>query len=296
MTALVLVTGASGVLGQKVLSALSERGWRTRALVHRRPVASADERVTGDIENSSTLRAAVSGIDAIVHLAAVTHARNPRRYERANVDGTRNLVDAARAGGTGRFLYVSSRAVDESGGAYSRSKAAAERIVQVSGLDATIVRLPEVYGAGSREGLDRMIASARAGRPIPVVGSGSEVVYPVHVDDAVAALVAALPRGVASGKTYTLAAEPISLADFARACALEAGSGSRVVHIPSRVIGLLAFVSRFAPLPLYPDQLARLRAPKPPASEEAARELGFRPRPLTLGELVRRGQRSAASR
>jgi NADH dehydrogenase len=281
MSRFVLVTGAAGGLGGPLLRALRGRGWRVRCLVHRRPVPLADEAVSGSLEDERSLHEAAAGVDAVLHLAARTHARHPRAYRESNVAGTRRLLAAAHAAGVGRFVHVSTRAIDESGGAYSRSKAEAERLVSAFDMATTIVRLPEVFGTGSREGVDDIIERARKRAPIPVVGSGEDVVCPIHVDDAVDALAAALDAPAAIGRTYTLAGECLTTRRFAETCAQVLGGRSRVVGVPVAALRILSLASRIFPLPLYPDQLARLRAPKPAPSRDAKADLGFAPRPIS---------------
>jgi nucleoside-diphosphate-sugar epimerase len=279
----VLVTGAAGGIGRALMPALRSRRWRVRCLVHRRPVADADEVVTGDLADSASLEPAVAGADAILHLAARTHARREADYAEANVEGTRRLLDAAAAARVGRFVQVSTRAIDASGGAYSRSKRAAEGLVEASGLVWTIVRLPEVYGADSAEGVDDVIARGRRGAPIAVVGRGEDVVCPIHVDDAVGALAAALAAPAAAGKVYTLAGECLTMRELADVSAQTFGQRSRIVSVPTPVLRLVSHVARVVALPLYPDQLDRLRAPKPPGSPEARVDLGFAPCALADG-------------
>jgi nucleoside-diphosphate-sugar epimerase len=276
VTRTVLVTGAAGGLGRALIPELRSRGWRVRALVHRRAVAAADEQVEGDLADADTLRRAASGVDAVLHLAARTHARRAVDYMEANVEGTRRLLDARIA----RFVHVSSRAIGEGGGAYSDSKRDAERLVERSDGEWTIVRLPEVYGAGSSEGVDRIIDAARRGGTIPLVGGGADEVCPVHVDDVTAALAAALDAR--AGRVYTLAGECMTTRAFAEACIQEFGGG-RIVPVPVSAIRALGLAARVMPLPLYPDQLARLRAPKPAATPEAGPDLGFAPRGIREG-------------
>jgi nucleoside-diphosphate-sugar epimerase len=285
MSTRVLVTGAAGKLGSAAVPALLAAGLAVRALVHVRPVHVPDgvETATADLVTGEGLERALDGADVVLHLAAVTHARRKRTYEAVNVSGTRSLVEAARASGVRRLVHVSTRAIDRSGGWYSSSKATAEEIVGRSGLEAVIVRLPEIYGLGGHEGIDEIVTRARLGRVIPVVGRGQSLVCPVHVDDAVAALVAAIRSADAAGRTYTLAGECLTLDALTRRCAAAAGGRSRVIHVPEAVVAVLGAAARVAPLPLVPDQLARLRAPKPPVSEEASRDLGFSPRPLSTG-------------
>jgi nucleoside-diphosphate-sugar epimerase len=276
----VLVTGASGGIGRALLSALRGAGWTTRCLVHRRPVDHADELVPGDLRDVESLTGAVLGANAIIHLAATTHARTTSAYDRVNVEGTRALVRAAEAAAVGRFLHVSTRAISPEGGAYSRSKLRAEDVVRSSGIEHVIVRLPEVYGLGGSEGVDDIIRRAQRGSAIPVVGSGSDEICPVHADDVIPALVAALVSSSAANRTYTLAGECMSAREFAERCNAAFGSRSRIVGVPRLVVSAAAVGSRILPLPIFPDQVARLRAPKPGISPEVCEHLGFEPQAL----------------
>jgi nucleoside-diphosphate-sugar epimerase len=280
----ILVTGASSAIGSRVVEQLRGRGRPVRCLVRRRTVANVDELVRGDLGDGSTLDAAVQGAEVVLHLAAVTHARRPRHYVETNVIGTKRLLDASARHGVHRFVYVSTRAVSEAGGAYSASKHRAEHAVREAPVEHTIVRLSEMYGGAGAEGIDRIVSRARRGAAIPVVGDGADRVCPMHVDDAVAALVGAVAAPVASGRTYTLGGECMTTREFAEACARAFSSECRLRPVPVTAVAALGLLGRVLPLPIYPDQLARLRAAdKPPVSPEAERELGFRTRPLAEG-------------
>jgi nucleoside-diphosphate-sugar epimerase len=280
---LILVTGAAGKLGGVACRALQVRGWRVRALRHEREPVVYDELIDGSLEDLEALIAATRGAEAVLHLAAATHARRSALYERVNVSGTANLVEALRQGGTGRLVLVSTRSIAASGGSYSNSKSEAERIVRSSGVHYTIVRLPEVYGVGGSEGVDRLISLARSGRRIPLVAADSAELCPTHVDDVVAALVRAADGPKSEHKTYTLAGECMTPRQFARICVETFGSASSIVDVPIPAVRLLATLSRFLPIPVYPDQLARLLAPKPEPSPDALQDLGFSPRSVRVG-------------
>ena len=200
MAAPILVTGASSAIGARVVEQLRGQSRPVRCLVRRRPVANVDECVQGDLAESSTLDAAVEGAEVVLHLAAVTHARRPRDYVETNVDGTQRLLDAAARHGVRRFVHVSTRAVSDAGGAYSVSKHMAEHAVRDARVEHTIVRLSEMYGGAGAEGIDQVVARARRGAAIPVVGDGADRVCPMHVDDAVAALAGAVAVPAASGR------------------------------------------------------------------------------------------------
>jgi NADH dehydrogenase len=288
----VLVTGASGVVGERLSRMLMESGWNVRGLVHRRPVRYSDERIQASLEDAEALARAVRGADAVVHLAAVTHARRPGAYFRTNVDGTRNLLSVAAEVGVARFVYVSTRAIDTSGGAYSASKAEAEALVANAGIDFVIVRLPEIYGTSGNEGVERIVEQARSGSWIPIVAADQQV-CPLHVDDAVAACAGALEARELPMRTMTLGGECLTLREFAAAAAAAFGGRSRIVEIPTVAVRVASLVARVAPLPLVPDQLTRLKARKPLPTAEAPAWLGFSPTSLADG-LARLGGRSTS--
>jgi nucleoside-diphosphate-sugar epimerase len=278
----VFVTGAAGSLGQRLLPVLQAAGWRTRCLIHRRPVPGADENVDGDLADPESLHGALAGVEAVLHLAALTHARNPKRYDAVNVAGTLALLASTPASVT-RFVLVSSRAVSPEGGAYSRSKLAAEAAVRATGHPWVVVRLPEVYGAGKSEGVDDMIGRAMRGSPIVIVGRGDQELCPVHADDALPALVASLTAPAAVHETYTLAGDCMTVREFAEHTRDAIGSRSRIVAVPRGLVAVLGELARVVPLPMYPDQLARLSALKPRSAGDPARDLGFSSRPLDVG-------------
>ena len=111
----VLLTGATGFVGSHAAEAFVRAGCRVRALI-RSPSRAAVlgelpvERVPGSLEDEAALRAAVAGVDVVVHLAALTHARSAEEYAAANVAGTRRLLEAARRAGVRRLVYLSSLA------------------------------------------------------------------------------------------------------------------------------------------------------------------------------------------
>jgi nucleoside-diphosphate-sugar epimerase len=145
--------------------------------------------------------------------------------------------------------------------------------------------LPEVYGAGSPEGVDRMIDLARRGATIPLVGRGDDLLCPAHVDDVVEACARALEAPEAVRRIYTLAGPCITMREFANTAASVFGQQARILQVPVPAVAVLARAARLLPIGLYPDQLERLRAPKPPASPEAEAHLAFRPRSLREGLL-----------
>src|SRR4051794_26172528 len=160
----VLLTGATGLVGSRLLPRLAEAGFDCRALVRRAvdlpPNTSA---VPGDLGDPGSLREAVEGIEAVVHLAALFRTSDEDAIWRANRDGTRHLIDAVKAyAPQARFVMASTGNVYDADAprpgredddtaptaAYPASKVAAEALVRESGLTWAILRLPFVYGDG----------------------------------------------------------------------------------------------------------------------------------------------------
>lgn len=186
----VFLTGASGFIGARLLPALRARGHEVVALV--RGDAPKDETagpgavryLRGDLEDPASFRSALGGVDVVVHAAAVTGKAAPRRYVAVNVDGTRELLQAARTAGVRRFLFVSSVAAtlpDQRGYPYARSKAAAEALVRNAGMGSLIVRPTIVLGPGSPA--SAAIRKLATGARMKVFGTGQVALQPIHVDD-----------------------------------------------------------------------------------------------------------------
>ncbi len=220
----VLLTGGSGFLGSFTAEQLAAGGHVVRALVRPRSDKRLLEKLRGvelapgAVENRASLTAAVSGVDAIVHVAGIVKARRPEDFFQVNAQGTRNLLDAALAQGVGRFVYVSSlSAVGPSlDGSpvrddaeprpvthYGRSKLEAERAVLAAKdkLHVTVLRPPLIYGPRDRETL-AFFTSIRNG-VLPMTGDGRNTLSVIYVKDCAAAIVRALEaKNAPSGRAY----------------------------------------------------------------------------------------------
>lgn len=182
------VTGGTGFVGSHLIDAALVAGHSVLALTRRpqqpRPGLSWIE---GSLSDTAALKQLIDETDAVIHVAGVLKARDAAGFEQGNVSGTLAVLAAATAGGTTRFVHVSSLAAREPQlSLYGASKAQAEKLVEESGLDWIIVRPPAVYGPGDKETLD-LFKMARGGRIyMPPAGRLSLL----HVDDLARLLVA----------------------------------------------------------------------------------------------------------
>jgi nucleoside-diphosphate-sugar epimerase len=245
----VVVTGAAGFLGQAVVPALRARGHDVLAL---------DRAALGDIGGSTDWSAHLAGRDAVVHLAALAHARHvsEARLRAVNVDGAIALGKAAAAAGA-RMLQMSTvkvlgeetsqRPFDDSSphaphGAYASAKAAAETGLRaVPGLSLTLLRPPLVYGPGVKANFLALLRAVAHGWPLPLAGIANRrsFVYVGNLADAVARCV---ETPMVGGKAYGVTdGAPLSTPELCRALSNALGRPSRLFRLPR---ALLEFAPR----------------------------------------------------
>ncbi|MDD1383832.1 NAD-dependent epimerase/dehydratase family protein [Curtobacterium poinsettiae] len=255
----VLVTGASGFLGQATAAAVRDAGHEVRTFQRRPSGVAGVQDVAGTMTDDAALPRAVDGVDAVVHLAAkVSLAGDSADFARVNVDGTRSLLRAARAAGVARFVFVSSPSVAHTGsslvgadagpaepsrarGDYARTKAAAELLA----LDAdapdfavVAVRPHLVWGPGDTQLVGRIVERARAGR-LPLLDSGAALIDTLYVDNAATAMVAALEHATddgVHGNAYVVTnGEPRPVADLLAGICTASGVRPPQWHVPAAV-------------------------------------------------------------
>lgn len=189
----IAITGGTGFVGQALIDRADADGVLVQALA-RKPQAGRDgiEWIAGDLADRDALARLVKGVEAVIHVAGLTNAPNPAAFEAANVAGTLAVIEAARAAGVPRLVFVSSLSAREPGlSAYGASKARAERVVKASGLDWTIVRPPTVYGPRDKDVFELFRAAKWGVVPTPKEGRSSII----HVDDLARLLLALVPGG-----------------------------------------------------------------------------------------------------
>jgi dihydroflavonol-4-reductase len=309
----VLVTGASGFLGSHVARLLAERGERVRVLL--RPTSQtrllegmAVERVSGDLRDPDSLDKALTGVSTVYHVAADYRlwARDPREIYESNVQGTRNLLEAARRANVEKFVYTSTvgtvavpregvlpdegivTSIDEMIGAYKRSKWLAEqeaRKAAAAGLPVIIVNPTTPVGPGDAKPTPtgRIIVDFLNGRMPAYVDTGLNF---VPVEDAAAGHLLAAERG-RIGERYILGGENLALRQALEILSQVSGRPAPRLRVP-HVLALGAayadaalsrLIGREPQIPLEGVRMARHSMFV--NAEKARAELGFSPGSLT---------------
>ena len=307
-----LVTGASGFLGSHVARLLAERGDVVRLFVRsssseRMLEGISADRVVGDLRDAASVSRAVAGVHTVYHVAADYRlwARHSREIYESNVEGTKNLLKAARRAGVARFIYTSTVATvavhrkgplpDESTvtsladmiGVYKKSKWLAEQEVlgaAASGFPVVIVNPTSPVGPGDAKPTPtgRIIVDFLKGRMPAYVDTGLNF---VSVEDAAAGHLLAAERGRV-GERYILGGENLTLKSVLDILARISGGTAPKVRLPHILAlaagyadaGLSFLMGREPRIPIDGVRMARHRMFV--NTEKARRELGFAPGPV----------------
>ena len=287
----VCVTGATGFIGEAVVRRLLAGGDEVAAFARKPPPANGAALLprAGDIRDAAAVDAALEGAAALVHLAAVTSTGSHDRDASfaVNVEGTRRLVEGCLRKSVRRFVYIGTvSSLRPRMGNYGASKLEGERVVRESGLEVTVIRPHLVYGPGERGLFARLVALVRKSPVVPVLGSGRNPVQPVHVDDVAAAIAEALRRPEAVGRDYNLVGpDTVTMNRFTDMVCEVLSRRRWRLNIPGPIALVLAGASGLVlkDPPFTRDNLVGMEQDTVWTSEDAARDLGFAPRPLAAG-------------
>ncbi len=274
----ILVTGGTGLLGGALLDVLFAQNLEVRCLVREdserasRLEGREVELARGDAGSGEDLYRALSGADAMVHVAGIEYAPQ--------------FVEAARRAEVGRVVAVSSTSAHSAYEFRSGPKLLMEKLVRESGLEYTIVRPTMIYGSELDKNMHRLLRFLDRSPVFPVFGSGENLWQPVYHEDCARGVYEALVRPAAVGQSYDLpGAEPQSYLEMVETAAGALGRKPRIVRLPlepARRVLAAAEALRL-PLPVNSEQVLRLREDKAYPYDKAKRELGYAPRTFQEG-------------
>jgi NADH dehydrogenase len=284
----ILVSGAAGVLGSRLVRKLAASGRKVRALV--KPGDPCVERLRGvaceiregDIEQAATLEGCFDGVDTVYHLAAVILSPDATVFKRVNRDGTAHMVAGAAAAGVRHFVYVSSASVVYPRRTpYAESKLAGEALVKGERRFAhTIVRPTLVYeGNGGQEFL--LFQQYLERFPVvPFIGDGRARKRPVFAEDIVEGLARIADNPRSHGRTYNFSgADSVSIRELAELMLARRGRRRPFVHLPvflcQAAAVAMAVVMKDPPLSL--QAIAGLVNDADLSPDDAIADLGYRP-------------------
>jgi len=263
----VLVTGPTGFIGPHVVHALRAREIPVRALVRDRSRGSrlaawGAELVEGDVTDHDSVRAAIAGADAVIHLVAIIKGSRAD-FERVMAQGTRNLVAAAEEAGVRRFVLASALGLNERSKEqvpYFAAKWEMERTVKEAALEHVIFRPSFVFG---RDGgvLPTFVRLARFAPVTPIVGPGTQRMQPIWVEDVAEYYARALDLPEAAGRTFDIGGpDALTWNEFWDRLKRVLGTRRPSLHVPFGLMRVQAALTERLPgAPVTRDQLTMLQ-------------------------------------
>ena len=274
----VLVTGGTGLLGGALLGLLLAEGHEVRCLVRAESLRTLRldrlriELVYGDAGDAQALSRALSGVDALLHVAGIEYAPQ--------------VVEAIRRAKVGRLVVVGSTSAHSAYEFRSSPKLRMEERVRESGLDYTIVRPSMIYGSELDKNMHRLLRFLDRSPVFPMFGSGENLWQPVYHEDCARGVYEALVRPQAIGEDYDLpGAEPLTYLELIRTAASALGRKPRIVRLPLEPVrrSLVTAERLRLPLPIKSEQVLRIREDKAYPYDKAKKDLDYAPRSFREG-------------
>ena len=266
------------MLGGALLPLLFAKGHEVRCLVREGSPRTSQletgqvEIVRGDAGDVWGLLRALSGMEAMVHVAGIEYAPH--------------VTEAARRAGVRRLVAVSSTSAHSSYASRSEPKLQMERLIRDSGLRYTIVRPTMIYGSELDRNVHRLLRFLDRSPVFPIFGPGTNLWQPVYHEDCARGVLKTLERPESVHRSYDLpGAEPLTYLDLVKTAAAVLGREPRIVRLPIEPVRrVLATAERLRlPVPIDSGQVMRLREDKAYPYDDARRDLGYAPRPFREG-------------
>ena len=259
------VTGGSGFIGGRLVGRLTREGITVKALARSDDSAAkvealGAEPVRGDLDDEDAMRAGAEGCRYAFHAAAkVEDWGDPADFERLNVEGTKRVLRAAKAGGVERFVHVGTEAAlfageplvnaderaplrPDSKSLYPATKAQAELAVRdasADGFATTVVRPRFVWGPGDTTVLPSIVDMVKAGK-FAFIGGGRQRTSTTHVDNTVEGLILAADKGTPGAAYFVTDGEPIVFREWITKLLATRGVEAPGKSVPKPVAGALA--------------------------------------------------------
>lgn len=207
---MIVITGATGFVGEEIARQVHEAGYPIRAIVRDPQQARwlteryGAELFHGNVLYPPSIEGAMRGANCVIHLVGIIHEQNENTFERAHTRATQYVVDEAKKSGVKRYVHMSALGVRENARSrYHQTKWAAEEYVRKSGLAWTIFRPSFIYGPKDKA-INTLAKLVRRLPFVPVLGNGNTKIQPISVGNVAKAFVASVRNDASIGKAYDL--------------------------------------------------------------------------------------------
>ena len=288
---MILVTGGTGFVGGHLIRRLRKQDVAVRAVVRNpdkaRPLKDLGvDVVKGDVSDRALLENAAKGCDRAVHLVGIIQEAPGATFRGVHVEGTRNILEAARNAGVRQFFYQSALGTRPNARSeYHRTKWEAEELVRAGAIPFTILRPSLIYGPGDQFTI-RLSEMIRMSPVLPVIGSGKSKVQPIFIDDVVSCIVKAVTSDAFLNEMYEIGGpEQLAYEEVTVTIAEAMGIVRPTLHMPLFLMRSLARVLE-AVLPRPPvttDQLIMLQEDNVCGMRDIRDAFGIEPLPFRDG-------------
>jgi NADH dehydrogenase len=265
---MIVITGATGFVGEEVVRQAREDGYPVRAIVREPERAQwlaeryGVELFHGNVLYAPSIEGAMKDANCVIHLVGIIHEWKENTFERVHTQATRFVIDEAKKAGVKRFVHMSALGTRENARSrYHQTKWAAEEAVRKSGLAWTIFRPSFVYGPKDK-GINTLAQVVRRLPFVPVLGSGDTKIQPISVENVAKAFVGAVRNDESVGKTYDLCGpEAFTWNELYDKLQGILGTRKKKIHLPLPIARVQAavFEKMLAAPPFTRDQLLMLQ-------------------------------------
>ncbi len=288
---MILVTGGAGFVGSHLIPRLVETGENVKCLDRSLAKAgtgkaSGAELVLGDVSNRQSLEQAMSGVESVIHLVAILRESKGATFDGVNVQGTKNVVQAALGAGVKRFIHIGALGAGPNPRyRYAYSKWQGEEAVRSSNLDYTILEPSIMFGTGAGF-ITRLIRSLKTFPFLaPIPGSGKTRFQTIWVEDVATCVLKAL-GGEKSRQTCKIGGpEHLTYEPILDAVIDALGTKRIKVHLPLLLMrpAVTAMEKVMSDPPVTLGELKQLEVDNTTDLDSVERQFGFRPLPLSQG-------------
>jgi NADH dehydrogenase len=285
----ILITGATGIIGSKIIKKLKLiKNCEIKILIRKKETCNFDKTIgiiRGDLIDLNSLNKATKNIDIVLHLAGITHTNKNKSYYKINTTGTENLLKECEKNNVKKFIFISSRTAGLNGGAYAKSKYYAEKMAERYKQNWIILSLAEVYGAGEKDTIYKLLNFAKKWHFIPIMGNGEYLLSPVFVDDVVDTIINAIQNNNIHRKKYIITGpEELTYNEIINQLSSILNKRIYKIYLPIFIFKILAFIFFiFNKKIITRDQIPRLLCEKPFGINSAAKDLNFTQRSFKDG-------------
>ncbi len=259
---MILVTGGTGFIGQALVRHLVEDGQKVRLLLRPSrqtpniPTGLQVQVAIGDVADEDSLRSAVVGVDTIYHLVGSEWVGVSADLNRAEIEGSRNLLRMAEEAGVKRIFYLSHLGADRAS-AYPvlKVKGIVEEFIRKNGIDYTIIRSSLVFGPNDNFTSDLAKLIALAPLFVPIPGQGETLIQPIWVEDLVTCLVWALDQAETVNQLYEVGGpEFLTIKEVFNEVVAALGLRRQYVYLQPAYMRVLAVIVEYM-IPFLPHSI-----------------------------------------